>query len=122
MLGSAEQKLRGQQLDFAAGGSASFIRLRPTTEYPGATIEAWDQEQAQHQNPGEPLNPRWTGVVGRAQLVELAVTALKFIGYHHLVDLLLALETARGMGDDYHAVKQFRRDFNLPLRVRRITR
>lgn len=72
--------MRGQQAEFVAGGSAAFMRLRKVSTHPGAQLEVWGVDRALSQNPGYPTNPEFIGMVGKKELLDVAVACLHMLG------------------------------------------
>lgn len=89
---SREDAMRGQQVNFVAGGNVSFLRLRQVAEHPGAQLEIWDWDQGLQQSPGCPRNAKFVGMVGKQELLDLAVACM-----HMLNQKTLALELQRNL-------------------------
>lgn len=79
--------MKGQQVNFVAGGNVSFLRLRKVAGHPGTQLEIWDWDQGMDQEPGCPKNAKFVGMVGKQELIDVAVACM-----HMLNQKGLALE------------------------------
>lgn len=101
---------RGHQIDFVAGGTAAFLRLRKVHEHPGFSLEIWNYDAAVVVNPGEPTSPTITGTVGREQLVDLVRVGLSALRYSEVLGLFDALEQERRQfSEDQITIKMFKK-------------